>query len=104
MDKSKSKLFIKTKSAAMGIRGTIFEVTYNPKTEITRLDVLEGLVAFNKLADTTTLSQDMLEQVVSASNAKFVGGEKSSEVRPGEERPTEPKAIPKSDLDKMQKN
>jgi len=48
-DKNKSKLFIRTKSAAMGIRGTDFQVNYDHKTEATSLVTFEGKVAMNKI-------------------------------------------------------
>lgn len=48
-DKNKSKLFIRTKTAAMGVRGTEFDVEYDEKNEKTTLITFEGKVAFNKL-------------------------------------------------------
>ncbi|MGZ3809772.1 MAG: FecR family protein, partial [Bacteriovorax sp.] len=38
-DKSKSKLYIQTKTASMGIRGTDFQVNYNPANENSSLIV-----------------------------------------------------------------
>jgi hypothetical protein len=47
--KNRSKLFIKTQTAAMGIRGTDFNVIYNPKNHITTLVTVDGTVAFPKI-------------------------------------------------------
>jgi hypothetical protein len=43
--KSKTKMFIKTRSAVMGVRGTKFQSTYNPSNKITSLVTVEGNVA-----------------------------------------------------------
>lgn len=48
-DKSKSKLYIKTKTAAMGIRGTDFQVNFNPQNQNTSLITFEGKVAMATL-------------------------------------------------------
>lgn len=48
-DKNKSKLFIRTRSAAMGIRGTDFQVNFDDAIEETTLVTYEGRVAMNKL-------------------------------------------------------
>lgn len=49
--KNRSKLFIKTQTAAMGIRGTDFSVIYNPKNHITTLVTIDGNVAFSKVEE-----------------------------------------------------
>ncbi len=45
----KSKLFIKTKTAAMGIRGTDFSAIYNPSLDLTTTITFEGDVLLGKL-------------------------------------------------------
>ena len=45
----KSKLFIKTKTAAMGIRGTDFSAIYNPSMDLTTTITFEGDVLLGKL-------------------------------------------------------
>jgi hypothetical protein len=47
--KPKDKLYIRTASAALGIRGTDFYVTYTPGNESTSLVTFEGLVGFARL-------------------------------------------------------
>ncbi len=49
MDKDKSKLFVKSKSAVMGIRGTDFIFSTNAQTGATTAVLFEGSVVFNKL-------------------------------------------------------
>lgn len=74
-DKSKSKLYIKTKTAAMGIRGTDFQVNYNPKNQNTALITFEGRVAMahiDRNAREERFDQGRLERVVSSDKAVMV--------------------------------
>ncbi len=48
LEKSKNKFFVRTRSAAMGVRGTEFQTTYNPQNKITSLLTYEGEVAMTK--------------------------------------------------------
>lgn len=61
-DKDKSKLFIKTKTAVLGVRGTDFMVSTNGENTATVL--FEGEVVFNKLDQTGNISTANLEQIV----------------------------------------
>jgi hypothetical protein len=66
-DKNKSKLFIRTKSAAMGIRGTDFQVTYNKELDTTELLTIEGKVALNKVPEelqSKNINQKDLDQIL----------------------------------------
>jgi hypothetical protein len=60
----KSKLFIKTQNAVMGVRGTEFDVITNGKNTITVLH--EGEIVFNRLEDRGHVSSERLEQIVDA--------------------------------------
>lgn len=74
-DKDKSKLFIKTKTAAMGVRGTDFQVNFNPANENTALITFSGAVAMAQLdaqAAQMALDQTRLESVVSSDRAVMV--------------------------------
>lgn len=62
MDKGKSKLFIKTPNAVMGIRGTDFMISTNGKT--TAAILFEGEVVFNKRDADSTTNTDKLENMV----------------------------------------
>jgi hypothetical protein len=71
-DKEKSKLYIKTKTAAMGIRGTDFQVNYNPANQNSSLIVFEGNVAMahiDRLKQDQVFSQDNLETLVTSNFA-----------------------------------
>ncbi|MFA6237562.1 MAG: FecR family protein [Bacteriovorax sp.] len=74
-DKSKSKLYIKTKTAAMGIRGTDFQVNFNAENQNTALITFEGKVAMSnidKSAREDQFDQGKLEKVVSSEKAVMV--------------------------------
>lgn len=74
-DKSKSKLYIKTKTAAMGIRGTDFQVNFNPANQNTSLITFEGKVAMahiDRASREDSFDQQNLESVVSSDKAVFV--------------------------------
>jgi hypothetical protein len=62
MNKDKSKLFIKTPNAVMGIRGTDFMISTNGKN--TAAILFEGEVVFNKIETRGNVSTDKLEQMV----------------------------------------
>lgn len=74
-NKDKSKMFIKTKTAAMGVRGTDFEVMFNEKTQNTAVVTYEGEVVMAQLPPTLEnnfVSQESLEQAVSGDQAVSV--------------------------------
>lgn len=76
-DKNKSKLFIKTQTAAMGIRGTDFQVNYNPENQNTALITFEGKVVMSHIERQLReeiLDQSRLEKVVSSDKAVLVAG------------------------------
>lgn len=61
-DKDKSKLFIKTPNAVMGIRGTDFMISTNGQN--TAAILFEGEVVFNKLDNRHEVNSERLENVV----------------------------------------
>lgn len=63
MDKDKSKLFVRSKSAVMGIRGTEFMFTANAKAGTATAVLFEGSVFFNKINKGDNLNN--LEAIVS---------------------------------------
>ena len=74
-DKEKSKLFIRTKTAAMGVRGTDFEVDFDEETNHTTLLTFEGKVAINALDEKNSrreLNQDELEKVLNRKDRAMV--------------------------------
>ena len=82
-DKSKSKLYIKTKTAAMGIRGTVFQVNFNPVNQNTSLITYEGKVAMSHIDRNdreAKFDQGKLETIVSSNKAVLVGAKQVSAV------------------------
>jgi hypothetical protein len=74
-NKNQSKLFIKTKTAALGIRGTDFQVNYNEENQNSSLITFEGKVAmasFEKSDRGSDFDQVKLEELVSSSQAVMV--------------------------------
>ncbi|MES2527411.1 MAG: FecR family protein [Bdellovibrionota bacterium] len=62
MDRNKSKLFIKTANAVMGVRGTDFLISTNGQTTSTVL--FEGAISFNKLDNRGETNSNRLEDIV----------------------------------------
>lgn len=74
-DKSKSKLYIQTRTASMGIRGTDFQVNYNPENQNSSLIVFEGKVAMahiDRSRGDEVFNQEKLEALVSSNTAVLV--------------------------------
>jgi hypothetical protein len=70
-DRDKSKLFIKTKTAVLGVRGTDFMVSTNENTTSTIL--FEGEIVFNKLSERDQSSPSSLEDTVNRGVRMFPG-------------------------------
>jgi hypothetical protein len=105
-DKEKSKLFIKTETAAMGIRGTDFQVSHNAQTGITDLLTIEGRVAMNKLPSemqSKNLNQRDLDTILDRKDRRMVTNGFRSSVALGQQRPSEPMRIEKGQLDSLKK-
>ena len=107
-DKNKSKLFIKTKTAAMGVRGTDFLVTYNPENRNTALITFSGAVAMAQLSNSIRNirnNQKALERIVSSDKAVIVKKGQFSGVAPGKtQRATIPVKINPGQLESMKKS
>ena len=74
-DKSKSKLYIKTRTAAMGVRGTDFQVNYNPENQNTALITFEGRVAMSNIDKEfahEAFDQNRLERTITNEKAVMV--------------------------------
>lgn len=65
MQKNKSKLFVRSNNAVMGIRGTDFLFTSNAKTNNTVAILFEGSVVFNKLNKKDVGAISKYESIVS---------------------------------------
>lgn len=100
MDQDKSKLFIKSKSAVMGIRGTDFMFTANKKTGNTTAVLFEGKVVFNKLKPGAN-NRD-LESIVNKGRAILPG--QYSVASNKYSKPTVPAKMNSSQLKGLEKN
>ncbi|MGZ3788564.1 MAG: FecR family protein [Bacteriovorax sp.] len=107
-DKSKSKLYIQTKTASMGIRGTDFQVNYNPANENSSLIVFEGKVAMGNIDRSmrdANLDQKKLEEIVSSSTAVMVRQGQFSAVNLNiAERPLQPTKLAPKQFDALKEN
>jgi hypothetical protein len=72
---SANKFFIKTRTAAMGVRGTEFQTIYNPENRVTSLLTYKGEVAMAKIDETTYRKLEDLD-----SNIEVVRKENTNEV------------------------
>lgn len=108
--KDKSKLFIKTKTAAMGVRGTDFQVNYNPENNFTSLVTFEGAVAMASLDaldgrnPASFADQRALERIVSSDQAVTVTRGQFSGASPETGSATIPVKINPIQLESMEKD
>jgi hypothetical protein len=100
IDKDKSKLFIKSKSAVMGIRGTDFIFTANAKTGASTAVLFEGSVVFSKINRGTDLAD--LEKVVDRGR-RIHPGEFSVAIR-GKNKATIPSKMSSRQFRGLEKN
>lgn len=99
-DKDKSKLFIKTPTAVMGIRGTDFMISTNGAN--TAAILFEGEVVFNKLDSRSERSSERLEQIVDRGVRMFPG--EFSVVEPNRPQPTVPSLLNVQQREALEKN
>ena len=103
-DKDKSKLFIKTPNAVMGVRGTDFMISTNGQATSTVL--FEGEIVFNRLENGANLemSTDRLEAVVNgAGTARMQPGEFSVQSQ-GSLQPTVPAILNVQQMETLETN
>ncbi len=99
---NKSKLFIKTKSAAMGVRGTDFQVNFNRENMVTSLVTFEGAVAMARLDEQVNqVSQKALERMVSSKDAVIVVKGQYSGVDQASPKATPPTKINPTQLETL---
>jgi hypothetical protein len=104
-DKDKSKLFVKTETAAMGVRGTDFQVSFNEVNKATALVTFEGRVAMVQLHDALPqMNQVSLEKMVSSSVAVTVEKGQFSGANPDLNRATIPTKIALAQLNTLEQN
>ncbi len=99
-DRDKSKLFIKTQNAVMGVRGTDFMISTNGNNTSTVL--FEGEIVFNKLDQKGRISSAGLEAIVDRGVRMFPGEFSVMEInRP---MPTVPSLINIQQKEHLEKN
>jgi len=102
---NKSKLFVKTKTAAMGVRGTDFQVSFNEENTATSLVTFEGAVAMGQInGDLGGFDQSKLEGIVSSDQAVMVRRGQFSGASPKQDKVTAPTKISPVQLETLQKN
>ncbi len=104
-EKNKSKLFIKTENAAMGVRGTDFIVEFDPPSKETNLDVITGQVAMANLGSQKPkdINTSKLDQLLYSQAAVMVNPGMRSSVINRRIPPAKPQRIPKKTLNQLQK-
>lgn len=100
ISKDKSKLFIKTKNAVMGVRGTDFMISTNGINTSTVL--FEGEVVFNKLENRAETSSAKLESIVDRGVRMFPG--EFSVMEANRPMPTVPSLLNVQQREKLEKN
>lgn len=101
IDKNGSKLFIKTKTAAMGVRGTDFQVIFNPRNAVTSLVTFEGAVAMAKLEGVQNIDQRALDAQLNRREAVVVRQGQYSGVMPNQNRASIPVKISPTQLETL---
>ena len=100
MDKNKSKLFVKSRNAVMGVRGTDFLFSTNKRTGATTTVLFEGSIAFNKVNKGDNLRN--LESIVSKGRM-IKPGEVSIAMR-ARKKPTVPAKLSSKQFEKLNNN
>lgn len=103
----KSKFYIKTKTAAMAVRGTDFQVIFNEQNNITNLLTFEGEVLFVKSSErefVENIDYDRLEKQVTQINSVSVRQGQFSIALVGKNRVSVPTRINPIQLDALDKN
>lgn len=100
MNKNESKLFVKSKSAVMGVRGTDFVFSYNPERDAATTVLFEGSIVFNKINKNNMRMQ--LEDIVNRGQ-KIKPGQFSVSKR-GIAKPTVPAKMSTKQIKALEKN
>jgi hypothetical protein len=96
----KDKMHIKTKTAAMGVRGTDFQVTYNGLNEITALVTFEGNVAMARAEP----GMDPASALARTDRVQSVGAGQFSGAQPDLARASVPVRISPAQLESLKVN
>ncbi len=97
-----NKFFIKTRSAAMGVRGTDFQTIYNPDNKTTSLLTFKGAVAMAKVEE--EIDNDVLNSTLAKKDAVLVPPGQTSFISEAVEKSTLPVKISPVQLNLLYKN
>lgn len=97
---TKEKMVIKTKTAAMGIRGTDFNVSFNQQNNVTALITFEGNVAMVR----TEAGQNPMEALQQTDKVQSVGAGQFSGAQPDMPTASIPVKISPSQLESLKSN
>ncbi|WP_408097276.1 FecR domain-containing protein [Peredibacter sp. HCB2-198] len=100
INKDKSKLFIKTQNAVMGVRGTDFMISTNGKNTSTVL--FEGEIVFNKLEQRGETNTNRLEEIVDRGVRMYPG--EFSVMEASRPMPTIPSLMNIQQRERLEKN
>jgi hypothetical protein len=106
-EKNRSKLFIRTKTAAMGVRGTEFNIEYDDDNEKTTLVTLEGKVAFNQLQQherNRELNQQQLDSILERKERVIVERGQMTMVDRRSQRPEKLQRLDEKAIEKIKVN
>ncbi|MBK23104.1 MAG: hypothetical protein CME70_03785 [Halobacteriovorax sp.] len=106
-DTAKSKFYIRTKTAAMAVRGTDFQVIFNERTQITNLLTFEGEVVFVKSSEREfieNIDYERLEKQVNQNTSVPVRAGQFSIALVKKQRVSLPTRINPIQLDALEKN
>ena len=84
--RNKKKFYIRTRNAALGVRGTEFETVYNPKNKITSLVTYKGEVAMAKVNSQNKVGLETQKRVQRDSRNKAVIEESENVVKSSEDQ------------------
>lgn len=103
---AKNKLFIKTRTAVMGVRGTTFKTTFNPVNKNTSLVTIEGEVAMAKVKEkkaTEIVEEIKEEKKEEVKKVEELTEETANKAEKVEEKVVEKAPEPKSVEDELEK-
>jgi hypothetical protein len=96
----KEKLLIKTKTAALGVRGTDFQTIYNPENQLTSLITFEGQVAMVSIDDSTNVGN--VGEAMKSDNVVIVKKGQFSGVDPNNSRASVPTKLSPAQFNTLQ--
>lgn len=102
-NKQQSKLFIRTRSAAMGVRGTDFQVNFNEDNKVTSLITFEGQVKMVKLDQNMDkfVKQADLDKMLNSKDAQSVTQGQYSRVNNESKKVTPPVKVSPAQLETL---